>query len=375
MENNRSLNSQKTFAILKKQFCNDYKEKIDDEKVTSLISSLINNDDVTINYVTLRDLEKTFDAFSLNENQVKLVFDLLEKNGVFIDTDVTTDYQSDYTKTEKNALKAYITSSKTEVLSEEEEIELAKKKDAGDEDARNELINHNLRLVVNIASKYKGNNLSIDDLISAGNLGLIDAANKFDYRKARFTTYATYWIKARIIEAINEENQKVKLPCKYSDNLSIIKKTITELTSKLSRDPTDEEVYNNLPSVKNLTLDDVTAIRNLNARTISLDEKIGTDNETTRGEIIEDKNNDNPYDYTTKQMNSERLEKALASLEDREREIIEYRYGLKDGKILTFKEISEFMDISPERIRQLEQRALNKLKDIVEDKSVDESKS
>lgn len=375
MENNHSLNTPKTFAILKKQFCNDYKEKIDDTKVTSFITSLINSDEGTINYVTLRDLEKTFEDFSLSESQVKLIFDFLEKNSVLIDTEVTTDYQCDYTKTEKNALKAYITSSKTDILSEEEEIELAKKKDEGDEEARNELINHNLRLVVNIASKYKGNNLSIDDLISAGNLGLIDAANKYDYHKGRFTTYATWWIKARIFEAINEENQKVKLPCKYSDNLSIIKKTITELTSKLSREPSDEEVFNSLPNVKNLTLDDITAIRNLNARTISLDEKIGTDNETTRGEIIEDKNNDNPYDYTAKQMYSERLEKALASLDDREREIIEYRYGLNDGKQLTFKEISEFMKISPERIRQLEQRALRKLKESVGEDFFDESKS
>lgn len=258
-----------------------------------------------------------------------------------------------------DALKAYFDQiKKTPLLRFEEEVELSKRIQKGDVDARQQLVEANLRLVVKIAKAYMTNDVAFLDLVQEGNLGLIKAAGKYDYRKqVRFSTYASWWIKQSITRALSNKRRQIRLPHRKEDALRKIQKTYTSLSQKLMRAPTVEEVALEL----GFPVDEVVQILNISSSVISLDSDLNEESGTFH-DVFED------YSYApdAEVMKNSLREETLSFLErlkDKERQILLYRFSFFGGQKYTLKRISDEMGISPETVRQIEIRALKKLKE------------
>lgn len=244
------------------------------------------------------------------------------------------------------------------LLSAEEEIELAKKIENGDLQAKNKLINSNLRLVISIAKKFKAPNLSLSDLIQEGNIGLMTAASKFNYRNnCRFSTYASYWIIQSIKRAISDTSRTIRLPNHINESLRILKKHEDLLEQQLHRDPTVEEVANSL----NLDANKVLNLYNYSKAAISLETPIG-DDETTVSDFVEDTKNENPEEVAILKNKREQINKGMSCLTPREKAVIIYRFGLNNHPAMTLTEVGDIFDITRERVRQIESHALLKMK-------------
>ena len=262
-------------------------------------------------------------------------------------------------KAGQDGLNAYFERIKrTALLTAEQEVELSKRVQKGDASARDELIEANLRLVVKIAKGYLRPDVTLLDLIQEGNLGLLTAAGKFDYRKeVRFSTYASWWIKQSISRALSNKRRQIRLPHRKEDLLRKIQKAYTLLSQKLARKPSVEEVAEELGVPRGEVADMLT----VSTATISLDSNINEDNGTLH-DLCED------YSYAPEpaameQSLKEQTLRILDRLREREREILMYRFALHGGKKYTLKKLSDQMGISPETVRQIELRALKKLRD------------
>ncbi len=258
-----------------------------------------------------------------------------------------------------DALKAYFDQiKKTPLLSFEEEVALSKRIQKGDVDARQELVEANLRLVVKIAKAYMTNDVGFLDLVQEGNLGLIKAAGKYDHRKqVRFSTYASWWIKQSITRALSNKRRQIRLPHRKEDALRKIQKTYTSLSQNLMRAPTVEEVALEL----GFPVDEVVQILNISSSVISLDSDLNEESGTFH-DVFED------YSYApdAEVMKNSLREETLSFLErlkEKERQILLYRFSFFGGQKYTLKRISDEMGISPETVRQIEIRALKKLKE------------
>lgn len=245
------------------------------------------------------------------------------------------------------------------LLSREREIELAKAIAEGDAAAREELINHNLRLVVSIAKKYMGRGLALMDLIQEGNLGLIKAVEKFDVSKGfKFSTYATYWIKQSISRAIMDQSRNIRIPVHIVELISNIKKTEYELCQTLGRQPKNEEIAAHL----NIEVKKVKEAYAWYKDTTSLDIKIGEDEDATVGSFVEDETVGELSEEVEKDSQTEAIYKVLNTLNDREKIVVMRRFGIGQIHAETLDEIGKSLGLSRERIRQIETAALRKLR-------------
>lgn len=318
-----------------KEFC------LSDEEIEKLYLILSNIDIEVIDTKTLKELD-----LSLKENQKEVV-----------DTEYLDHFDED------DLIKRYFREmGAIELLTKEEEIELAKLIEKGGEEgkaATQKLVSANLRLVISIAKRYKNTGLTLSDLIQEGNLGLMKAAARFDYNLGfKFSTYATLWIKQSISRAINDQSKNIRIPNHIIQRISIYKKANKELCEDLGREPTLDELVDKLQ----LSEEQISNLMLLTKDTISLNTAIDDDGSSTIMDFVEDKTICNPEQIASNKLLLEKIDEVLNTLEPREKEILIYRYGLFGKKEETLDEVGKRMDLSRERVRQIEMRALRKLR-------------
>ena len=250
---------------------------------------------------------------------------------------------------------------KYDLLKPEEEPILAKKILEGDEEAKERLINCNLRLVVNIAKHYVGRGMQFLDLIQEGNLGLMKAVDKFDYTKGyKFSTYATWWIRQAITRAIADQARTIRIPVHMVETINKMTRVQRQLIQELGREPTAEEISDAMGG--ELTPKRIREIQRIALEPVSLETPIGEEDDSHLGDFIEDKESESPVDYTTRQLLKEELYSILKDLNEREEKVIRLRYGLDDNCPKTLEEVGKIFNVTRERIRQIEAKALKKLR-------------
>ena len=320
---------------------------------------------------------------ALDLDTMQKIFNFLEKNGVDIlqitdddeeeptlDEDVIAEGEDvekidftdtgDISSTTQDPVKMYLKDiGKVPLLSAEEEIELAKRMEAGDEMAKKKLAESNLRLVVSIAKRYVGRGLLFLDLIQEGNLGLLKAVEKFDYRKGyKFSTYATWWIRQAITRAIADQARTIRIPVHMVETINKVTRVSRDLLQKLGREPLPEEVG----EVMGLPKERVQEIMKIAQEPVSLETPIGEEEDSHLGDFIQDESIPTPVEATNQTLLHEQLDEVVSTLTEREQRVIKLRFGWDDGRPRTLEEVGKEFNVTRERIRQIEAKALRKLR-------------
>ncbi|HPY79471.1 MAG TPA: sigma-70 family RNA polymerase sigma factor [Bacilli bacterium] len=290
-----------------------------------------------------------------------LLLDKVENEEVAEELAEASNFSNDDIKS-NDSVRIYLRdAAKYPLLNSEQELAIAKRIANGDVDAKNELVDHNLRLVVNNAKKYIGRGLAFLDLIQEGNCGLMKAVEKFDYTKGfKFSTYATWWIRQAITRAIADQSRTIRLPVHIVERMNKINKAKTIFLKENGREPTAEEISDLLKGV--LTAKEILETQRLTMDTVSMELPIGDEDGSRLGDFLEDKTSESPSDYVTRNQLREKLDDILSRLTDKEERVIRLRYGLDDNHPRTLEEVGNEFGVTRERIRQIEAKAIRKMR-------------
>lgn len=336
---------------------------ISEELLLKLIDEIV-DDYKKKGTITNEALFDRLEKYDVDSEQMEIINDKLEENGIDIIEDITQekDFYDQLIKeiSVGDHVKLYLKDiGKYPLLTTEEEIELAKRMEQGDEDAKQQLSQSNLRLVVNIAKRYVGRGMHFLDLIQEGNLGLIKAVEKFDYTRGyKFSTYATWWIRQSITRAIADQARTIRIPVHMVETIHKLSRVSRTLLQELGRDPFPAEIAERM----GISEEKVIEIQKINQEPVSLETPIGEEEDSHLGDFIEDEGAKSPSDIVSFAMLREQLISVLNTLTPREEKVLRLRYGVDDGRPRTLEEVGKEFNVTRERIRQIEAKALRKLR-------------
>ena len=361
-------------------------EKLD-ERFEEKLKSIVEIGRKKENVLENQEVIDHFKGIDLSEDDYDRIWESLEKNGIDIlkmtppsedDLDVDDDIPPEEIENEEEVdvenvdlivpdsvsiedpVRMYLKEiGKVPLLSAEEEVELARRMELGDQEAKNKLAEANLRLVVSIAKRYVGRGMLFLDLIQEGNLGLIKAVEKFDYRKGyKFSTYATWWIRQAITRAIADQARTIRIPVHMVETINKLNRVEKQLLQEIGRVPTPEEIAAEM----NIPVEKVREIQKISVEPVSLETPIGEEEDSHLGDFIQDDQVPVPADAAAFELLKEQLNEVLDTLTEREQKVLRLRFGLDDGKARTLEEVGRKFNVTRERIRQIEAKALRKLR-------------
>jgi RNA polymerase primary sigma factor len=328
--------------------------------------------------LTAEEIAENLSDVELSKEQIENIYDVIQNLGIDIvsEDDENFDSRVAEKKNEEKSLRRQLNLTvksptndpvrmylkeigKVRLLTAYEEVNLARRIEAGDAEAKRMLVEANLRLVVSIAKKYVGRGMLFLDLIQEGNLGLIRAVEKFDYKKGyKFSTYATWWIRQAITRAIADQARTIRIPVHMVETINKLIRVQRQLLQKLGREPTPEEIARRMK----FTAEKVREVMKISQEPVSLETPIGEEEDSHLGDFIEDSEVEAPSDAASFTMLQEQLQEVLNTLNDRERKVIQLRFGLQDGHPRTLEEVGREFGVTRERIRQIESKTLGKLR-------------
>ena len=361
-------------------------DELQQEQFTKALLGLVDLAKTKKNVLQYGEINDAFKGLELTEDKMDLVLEYLEKQKIdIVNAEVGVDNAEDLILdnddiilddedeveiiddvdvlegvSTEDPVRMYLKEiGKVPLLTTEQEVELAKRVEAGDEEAKKQLTEANLRLVVSIAKKYVGRGMPFLDLIQEGNMGLMKAVDKFDYTKGyKFSTYATWWIRQAITRGIADTGRTIRVPVHMVETINKTLRMTRTLLQELGREPTPEEVAERL----NVSVSRVREVLKISRDPVSLDTPIGEEDDSHLGDFIEDDSALSPADSAAFSMLRAELATALESLTDRERQVVKLRFGLEDGRARTLEEVGKEFNVTRERIRQIEAKALRKLR-------------
>ncbi len=356
-------------------------DEVTQAKFDEKLKNLLANAKKKKNVLEYQEINDNFADMTLEEEQLDKIMETLEQNGVDVlritEEDEVDDEEIILTEEDEvdvenidltvpdgisieDPVRMYLKEiGKVPLLSAEEEIELAKRMEMGDDEAKKRLAEANLRLVVSIAKRYVGRGMLFLDLIQEGNLGLIKAVEKFDYRKGyKFSTYATWWIRQAITRAIADQARTIRIPVHMVETINKLIRVSRQLLQELGREPTPEEIAAEM----NMPVERVREILKISQEPVSLETPIGEEEDSHLGDFIQDDNVPVPADAAAFTLLKEQLVEVLGTLTEREQKVLRLRFGLDDGRARTLEEVGKEFNVTRERIRQIEAKALRKLR-------------